>query len=212
MLVDVGSPERPDPYELATRFGVRVLALAVPGLEGLADPDRDVVWLDPNLRRARGAFALLHEVGHLVLGVEASEAECQRFAASVLLPAWRFRLDIQELGLDLRELAKRWPWASMEALARRCADLVPGVAAAKWGAEGWEWRVGPEGGSEAFRWASCFACTRRLGVWTYGVRGWTATGWRVSRDPQRAVVVGRALPGDDLQRAGSALRVAPDPT
>ena len=211
MLVDVGSPERPDPYELATRFGVRVLALAVPGLEGLADPDRDVVWLDPNLRRARGAFALLHEVGHLVLGVEASEAECQRFAASVLLPAWRFRLDVQELGLDLRELAKRWPWASMEALARRCADLEPGVAAAKWDS-GWTWRTGPDGGERAFREAAGLACSMRLGTMTYEVGGWTARAWRVSPYPQRAVVVGRALPGDDLQRAGSALRVAPDPT
>lgn len=158
----------------------------------MADPSRDVVWVDPALRPTRAAFTLLHEVGHLVLGVEASEEECHRFAAAVLLPAWRFRADVQELGLELRELARRWPWASLDALARRCADLVPGVAAAKWDS-GWAWRVGPEGGDLAFREAVAWACSMSSGAAGFETGGWDARAWRSTRTPQRAIAIARRV-------------------
>jgi hypothetical protein len=89
-------------------------------------------------------FALLHELAHWALGVEATEAECDALAAALLVPRQAFLLAVGGLGEKLPRLAQHFSTSEScvalrhgEATGAPMVLVTPSTVRAR-GAE-WSW-------------------------------------------------------------------------
>jgi len=122
---DLGAPVDPD--VLAHELGVAVQD-GGPGCQGLCIPGERAVVVDDSLRPTRRAFALAHELAHLLLvthGFPNTEANANYLGSALLLPRDDFTRDLRRFGWDLLLLQSRHRLASMEALMRRVVALRP---------------------------------------------------------------------------------------
>jgi Zn-dependent peptidase ImmA (M78 family)/DNA-binding XRE family transcriptional regulator len=101
----------------------KLFAIAAPG-----PLNRHIIALNGALPASAQRFALAHELGHLVMhqvasSAEDAEAEAQRFASALLMPADDIRPQLQGLAFaDLGRLKPVWR-VSLAALIRRAHDL-----------------------------------------------------------------------------------------
>lgn len=101
-----------------------VHAHALPGVAALArvygQPRIFVrVRADVSLQR----WAIAHELGHLVLGIDAPEPVADRFAACLVMPRRAFVAAVRIVGADWQELAARFV-CSQSAVALRYGELI----------------------------------------------------------------------------------------
>lgn len=118
-----------DPIELAEALlgagSVRLVhAAALPGLASLARVGLEWrIYVRSSASEQRRAFAVLHELGHYVLGIDAGEGACDALAAALLLPRRAFMRAARELGADWPALASRFG-CSESAVALRWGEVV----------------------------------------------------------------------------------------
>ena len=127
----------PNVVELLEGRGIKVLAVDLPTIDGLAarvrrgDGDAAaVVVVNRGTWGERQRFTLAHELGHIALQVAARldvEKAAQRFAGAFLMPAEALRAEIgaHRSSIGWNELfdLKRIFGVSVQALAYRCRDL-----------------------------------------------------------------------------------------
>jgi Zn-dependent peptidase ImmA (M78 family)/transcriptional regulator with XRE-family HTH domain len=126
----VGGPI-PNLVEALESVGVVVVARELGGrrLDALSDwlpGHRPVFMLNASAPADRQRFTLAHEAGHAVMHellTDVAEAQADRFAAELLMPAAEIRDELDGLTLErLLVLKRRWR-VSAAALARRASDL-----------------------------------------------------------------------------------------
>jgi len=134
----------------AERLGVRVCERELPeGVDGFAARHIRTVVVSPSGYSARDEFTVAHELIEIhapqswhELPRERKEAMCDRGAAALLLPAAAFRATIDELGLDLPRLRRRWRHASWGTIGRRLVDVGAASTIANWSDLELAWRYG----------------------------------------------------------------------
>lgn len=92
----------------------------------------NMIVLANDMFEPRANFKFCHELAHILLGHQshktitlAAEKEADEYASELLLPSREFR---EEMGRhDLAGLKKVYSHASWEAIARKWAELHPGV-------------------------------------------------------------------------------------
>lgn len=135
---DLGGNPIPALAELLEERGIKVLCLDLPGsVSGLTCQVRrgnarsvPVIIINNGDTGERHRFTLAHELGHLVMEVDADvdeEKAAHRFAGAFLMPAEAIWAEIgrrrRSISLgELRQL-KRLFGASLQAIACRCKDL-----------------------------------------------------------------------------------------
>jgi hypothetical protein len=95
-----------------------VHAGALPGPAALARfQGRSWIFFRSSLPVARVPWVVAHELGHYVLGLEASEVACDAFAGALLAPRRAFMRATRELGADWSALSRRFgcteSWAAL---------------------------------------------------------------------------------------------------
>ena len=128
----------PNVVELLEGRGIKVLAVDLPTIDGLAarvrrgdgDAAAVVVVVNRDTWGERQRFTLAHELGHMVLQVAARpdvEKAAHRFAGAFLMPAEALRAEIgahrSSIGWDELFDLKRIFGVSVQALVYRCRDL-----------------------------------------------------------------------------------------
>ena len=136
-LWELGLDPIPNLVELLDERGIKVLAMRLPGIDGLTARARgdgreaaSVVVVNGDHRGERQRFTAAHELGHMVLDVAPkvdAEAAAQHFAGAFLMPADTLRAEIgaRRTSIDWRELFELKPvfGVSAQALVHRCRDL-----------------------------------------------------------------------------------------
>ena len=136
-LWELGLDPIPNLTELLEERGIKVLAMRLPGIDGLTARARgdgreaaSVVVVNGDHRGERQRFTAARELGHMVLDVAPkvdAEAAAQHFAGAFLMPADTLRAEIgaRRTSVDWRELFELKPvfGVSAQALVHRCRDL-----------------------------------------------------------------------------------------
>ena len=134
---DLGRNPIPSMVELLEECGIKVLAFDLSAIGGLTAYARSggsrvasVIVVNSNDSGERQRFTLSHELGHLVLTVDATanpEAAAHRFAGAFLMPADALRMEIGRrrtfIGWSELFSLKRLFGVSVQALVYRCRDL-----------------------------------------------------------------------------------------
>ena len=134
---NLGRNPIPSMVELLEECGVKVLAFDLHTIGGLTAYARrngnrvaSVIVVNSKHSGERQRFTLTHELGHLVLDVEANadpERAAQRFAGAFLMPADVLRREIgkRRTSIGWNELfsLKRLFGVSVQALVYRCRDI-----------------------------------------------------------------------------------------
>jgi len=110
---EIGVPltEPVAPFRIAQHLlgdgAVRLVpATALPGVGAIARVrDRWLVFLREDAPLQAKRFVLCHELAHKLLGVSATEADCDALAAALLVPRPAFLLSLRTHGERLRPLA-----------------------------------------------------------------------------------------------------------
>ena len=127
----------PNVVELLEGRGIKVLAVDLPTIDGLAARGRRgdgdaaaVVVVNRGTWGERQRFTLAHELGHMALQVAPrldAEKAAHRFAGAFLMPAEALRAEIgarrSSIGWDELFDIKRIFGVSVQAIAVRCQDL-----------------------------------------------------------------------------------------
>ena len=139
--------------EIAGRLGVELHVHDLPAaIAGMAIRERRAILLSPTGYAARDEFTLAHELMELHIPQSwidempraTKEELCDRGAAALLLPKASFRASIDDLGLDLPRLRRRWRNASWATIARRLVDVGVAASIANWESLELAWRYGGE--------------------------------------------------------------------
>lgn len=134
---DLGRNPIPSMVELLEECGLKVLAFGLSATGGLTAYARrrgnrvaSVIVVNSKDSGERQRFTLAHELGHLLLAVDADvnpEPAAQRFAGAFLMPADALRMQIgrRRTSMGWSELfsLKRLFGVSVQALVCRCRDL-----------------------------------------------------------------------------------------
>jgi hypothetical protein len=117
-------------------LGLVVVERADLPCSGFSRPGWHKILVQSSPTAARVAFSIAHEIGelhvHKELPAELHERLCDRIAAGLLMPITTFRADLRDLNFDLIAVWKKWPNASLEAVASRIADVHDGALATSW--------------------------------------------------------------------------------
>ena len=128
----------PNLVELLEEQGIKVFALALDGIHGIAakasrshGPRLPVVVVNRSEWGERQRFTAAHELGHVVLAVASpvnNEKAAHRFAGALLMPAEALFREVgrHRRSISLRELVvlKSLFGVSLQALTHRCKDLA----------------------------------------------------------------------------------------
>ena len=134
---DLGRNPIPSMVELLEECGIKVLAFDLSAIGGLTAYARrggnrvaSVIVVNSSDSGERQRFTLAHELGHLVLAVDADvnpEPAAHRFAGAFLMPADVLRMEVgrRRTSIGWSELfsLKRLFGVSVQALVYRCRDL-----------------------------------------------------------------------------------------
>ena len=134
---DLGRNPIPSMVELLEECGIKVLAFDLSAIGGLTAYARrggnrvaSVIVVNSKDSGERQRFTLAHELGHLVLAVDADvkpEPAAHRFAGAFLMPADVLRMEVgrRRTSIGWSELfsLKRLFGVSVQALVYRCRDL-----------------------------------------------------------------------------------------
>lgn len=124
--------EPPDVLELAQKLtGAPVVTIPHRGLPGDAMlatvHGHRRIYMRSGLPGQRLRWAVAHELGHLVLGLDSSTQEneeaCDAFAAALLVPRRAYRIALVETGDDYTNLA-RWFGTSESCVALRYGEVT----------------------------------------------------------------------------------------
>ena len=134
---NLGRNPIPSMVELLEECGIKVLAFDLSAIGGLTayaqrggNRVSSVILVNSKDSGERQRFTLTHELGHLVLAVDANanpEAAAHRFAGAFLMPADALRMEIGRrrtfIGWSELFSLKRLFGVSVQALVYRCRDL-----------------------------------------------------------------------------------------
>ena len=148
LLVELGIWEPPvDVHRLCAALGVELRAIREMGWSGAikSTEDRAICWVDETEHRHRQRFTIAHELGHLFLhptGLEFRdtgaptyghrEAEANRFAAELLMPASMLLARTARYGRSPERLARVFQ-VSEQAMDFRLRNLgLPSATRPEW--------------------------------------------------------------------------------
>ena len=121
--------EAADPVDLAERLlgtgAVQLVhARALPGTASLARVKSSWrIYVRSRASESLQAFAILHELGHYALGLDAPDARCDAVAAALLLPRRAFQRAAVERGADWSALAAHFR-CTESAVALRWGEVL----------------------------------------------------------------------------------------
>jgi len=125
------------PSAIAKANGVHVSVRSNLGLgvRGCTDPFLRSIYVAPYSHQPRAEWVIGHELAELEIPEHLGddhEHVCQAIAARLMMPTREFFDSGSSCDWDLAVLRQWWPHCSWQAMARRVAEVAPGMAAAAW--------------------------------------------------------------------------------